>query len=126
MDDLERSKADDTTPQAITDLLKLTPEQEADAAKLSAVGVNAADIAAALELPPVQTMLFRREAERLGSPIQRLIAMGRVNGASTPQMKLHDAATTGNVQAIIALRKLQDANRFNTLVENMDNDELAF
>lgn len=116
------------TPNIIqaADITPLLPESaKEDVRKLAAVGLTAAQIAAAIELTPDVATVFINLAEVPGSAVARLIAEGRANGLATPQMKLHEAAAAGNIDAIKALHKLQKENRFIELLGYMDDDEFT-
>ncbi len=67
-----------------------------------------------------------RQIERLpGSPLALMLAAARAEGIATPQIKLQEAATAGNIDAIKELQKIQARNRFNELVNYLDDDEFT-
>lgn len=103
----------------------LTHEQKEDIAKLAACGQTPDLIATAIELPPDQSALFIALASVKGSTVNRMIAEGRANGIAAPQIKLQEAATAGNIDAIKELQRLQSENRFKELMKNMDDDEFT-
>ena len=103
----------------------LTAAEEETVMQLAAVGFLPREIAAAMEWPRERRAAFCFLADMPGSDIALLIASGRANGRADPQIKLHQAAKTGNIEAIKTLQKLQSCNRFNELINNMDNDEFA-
>lgn len=105
--------------------ITLTKEQETDILKLAAVGLQPGDIAVAVELEPRDAMMFVALSEVPGSQVSRLMAQGRAIGRSTPQLKLQEAANAGNIDAVKTLQKIQKENRYQELVNNMDNDEFA-
>lgn len=115
----------DNTPGQIPIGLALTKEHEDDILKLAAVGLSPAEIAAAVELDTRTAMLFVALAEVPGSNVSLMLARGRAIGRATPQMKLQEAANAGNIDAVKTLQKIQKENRFQELVNNMDNDEFT-
>ena len=82
--------------------------------KLAAVGFMPHEIAVSME--------WTRERR---TAISVLITAGRATGRAQPQIKLQEAAKAGNIEAIKALQNLQRTNRFNELVNNMDDDEFT-
>ncbi len=103
----------------------LTSKEEEEVLKLAAVGLMPVEIAMSMEWPRERRAAFCALANIPGSDIAVLIASGRASGRTTPQVKLQEAAAAGNVDAIRTLQKLQANNRFNELVNNMDDDEFA-
>jgi hypothetical protein len=101
----------------------LTKSEEDDVLKLAAVGMMPNDIAVALEMPLERRSLFNMLAIIPGTSINLLIAAGRANGIAMPQIKLQEAAKAGNIDAIKALQNLQARNRYNELVNHLDDDE---
>lgn len=93
--------------------------------RLAAVGMNAADIAVAMEWQPERCAAFCRLAATPGSRIAMLLAAGRVTGRAEPLAKLQEAAVVGNVDAIKALQKVQAFNRYSELINHMDEDEFT-
>lgn len=115
----------DNTPDKIPIGLALTKEHEDDILKLAAVGLSPAEIAAVVELDTRTAMLFVALAEIPGSNVSLMLARGRAIGRATQQIKLQEAATAGNIDAVKTLQKIQKENRFQELVNNMDNDEFT-
>ncbi len=120
----EPQNPDNATPQKPVGLV-LTKEHEEDIMKLAAVGLSPAEIAAAVELDTRNALLFVALAEVPGSKVSLMLAQGRAIGRATPQMKLQEAANAGNIDAVKTLQKIQKENRFQELVNNMDNDEFT-
>lgn len=106
-------------------LLTLSAEEKEDIQKLAAVGLSPAEIALSMEWPDERRFVFLTLANSHNSTIAHLIASGRASGRSIPQIKLQEAAAAGNIDAIKALQRLQANNRFNELVNNMDDDEFT-
>lgn len=104
----------------------LTSKEEEDILKMAAVGLLPVEIAVSMEnWSGERRAAFCALANIPGSDISLLIAAGRASGRITPQVKLQEAAAAGNVDAIKTLQKLQANNRFNELVNNMDEDEFT-
>lgn len=113
-----------TDPPALP-IFPLTKTEEEDVMKLAAVGFVADDIAVAMEWDRERRAMFCALATVPGSDIAILISAGRAEGRAKPQMKLQEAAAAGNIEAVKALQDLQRNNRFNELVNNMDDDEFT-
>ena len=106
--------------------MAMIPEsKKEDIRKLAAVGLSPREIVALAELTPDEATVFLTLASVPGSPVDLLLSEGRAAGVAIPQIKLQEAATAGNIDAIKALQKLQALNRFNEFLNNMDDDESA-
>lgn len=105
--------------------LPLTKGEETEVMRLAAVGFMPHEIAVSMEWPRERRAAFCVLASIPGSEISVLITAGRATGRAKPQIKLQEAATAGNIEAIKALQNLQRTNRFNELVSNMDDDEFT-
>lgn len=103
----------------------LTKAEETEVMKLAAVGFIPREIAVSMEWTRERRAAFCILANVPGSAISVLIAAGRATGRAQPQIKLQEAANAGNIEAIKALQNLQRTNRFNELVNNMDDDEFT-
>lgn len=103
----------------------LTKAEETEVMKLAAVGFMPREIAASMEWTRERRAAFCILANVPGSAISVLITAGRATGRAQPQIKLQEAAKAGNIEAIKALQNLQWTNRFNELVNNMDDDEFT-
>lgn len=101
----------------------LSKKEEDEVMQLAAVGMLPRDIAVAMEMPRNRRELFCSLSEVPGSQVNLLIAAGRANGVAMPQVKLQQAAKAGNIDAIKALQCCQALNRYNELVNNLDDDE---
>ena len=113
-----------------TDIVKypdfpLTTKEEEDVYKLASAGMRPAEIAVSMEWPPERRRAFCIIAELPGSPLALMLAAARAEGIATPQIKLQEAATAGNIDAIKELQKIQARNRFNELVNYLDDDEFT-
>lgn len=103
----------------------ISQSEEKEIMQLAAVGFMPKEIAVAMEWPREKRVAFCLLANTPGSEVAMLIASGRAIGRADPQKKLQEAATAGNIDAIKTLHKLQANNRFNELVNNMDDDEFT-
>lgn len=103
----------------------LTKKEEEDVMKLAAVGFSPTEIAVSMEWPRERRAAFCVMAKVPGSDIALLITAGKATGRAQPQIKLQEAAQAGNIEAIKTLQSLQRTNRFNELVNNMDDDEFT-
>lgn len=103
----------------------LTTKEEEDVYKLASAGMRPAEIAVSMEWPPERCRAFCIIAELPGSPLALMLAAARAEGIATPQIKLQEAATAGNIDAIKELQKIQARNRFNELVNYLDDDEFT-
>lgn len=107
------------------DLPAITNKEEEEIMKLAAVGFMPREIAVAMEWPREKRAAFCLLANSPGSEVALLIAAGKAVGRADPQKKLQEAAQAGNIDAIKTLQKLQANNRFNELVNHMDDDEFT-
>ena len=80
----------------------LTTKEEEDVYKLASAGMRSAEIAVSMEWPPERRRAFCIIAELPGSPLALMLAAARAEGIATPQIKLQEAATAGNIDAINA------------------------
>lgn len=115
-----------TDNNAVTpNLPAFTKSEEEEIMQLAAVGFMPREIAVAMEWPREKRVAFCLLANTPGSEIAMMIAAGKALGRADPQKKLQAAAQAGNIDAIKTLQKLQANNRFNELVNHMDDDEFT-
>lgn len=107
------------------DLPVISKKEEEEIMQLAAVGFMPREIAVAMEWPREKRVAFCLLANTPGSEIAMMIAAGKALGRADPQKKLQAAAQAGNIDAIKTLQKLQANNRFNELVNHMDDDEFT-
>lgn len=107
------------------DLPAITKKEEEEIMQLAAVGFMPREIAVAMEWSREKRVAFCLLANTPGSEVALLIAAGKAIGRADPQKKLQEAAKAGNIDAIKTLQKLQANNRFNELVNHMDDDEFT-
>lgn len=103
----------------------LKAEEKKVVMKMAAVGLPPVSIAAVLELSGERRFDFLMAASVPGSDVYNLIESGRATGIASPQIKLQEQAAAGNVEAIRSLQKLQEKNRFNELLAEIDDDEFV-
>lgn len=115
-----------TDNNAVTSKLPaISKKEEEEIMQLAAVGFMPREIAVAMEWPREKRAAFCLLANTPGSEVAMLIAAGKAVGRADPQIKLQEAAKAGNIDAIKTLQKLQANNRFNELVNHMDDDEFT-
>ena len=76
-----------------------------------------------LGLSPEDVGLFVRDAETVGTSVNFLIREGILVARAAPEIKLHEAAEGGNVEAIKQLEAVRKRHTFERLIEQMDDDE---
>lgn len=104
---------------------ELTRNQRDQVKSLASLGFQPREIAAALGLGGDQTRFFRAMADYPETLVASLIASGRIIGRTKSMETLKKQAEGGDLEAIKILRDVQAHNRFNDLVNMMDDDELA-
>lgn len=112
------------------DLLQGLPDWsqsvETEVMKYAALGMSPNDIGLAMEWPRNKRRVFCWLADMPGSPVAEAIAMGRINGRTTPQIKLQESAYAGNIDAAKALVDIQAKNRLASIISQLDEDEFTF
>lgn len=106
----------------VVDSIYLDAQQKEDVRRLSSLGYSPKDIAVSLGLSPEDAGLFVRDAETVGTSVNFLIREG-ILVAAAPEIKLHEAAEGGNVEAIKQLEAVRKRHTFERLIEQMDDDE---
>ena len=105
----------------VVDSIYLDAQQKEDVRRLSSLGYSPKDIAVSLGLSPEDAGLFVRDAETAGTSV--LIREGILVARAAPEIKLHEAAEGGNVEAIKQLEAVRKRHTFERLIEQMDDDE---
>lgn len=105
------------------DSIYLDAGQKEDVQRLASLGYSPKDIAVSLGLSRDETGLFVQDAGRQGTSINFLIREGILVTRAAPEIKLHEATETGNVEAIKQLEAVQKRHTFERLIEEMDDDE---
>ena len=105
------------------DSIYLDAQQKEDVRRLSSLGYSSKDIAVSLGLSPEDVGLFVRDAETVGTSVNFLIREGILVARAAPEIKLHEAAEGGNVEAIKQLEAVRKRHTFERLIEQMDDDE---
>ena len=100
----------------VVDSIYLDAQQKEDVRRLSSLGYSPKDIAVSLGL-------FVRDAETVGTSVNFLIREGILVARAAPEIKLHEAAEGGNVEAIKQLEAVRKRHTFERLIEQMDDDE---
>jgi ParB-like chromosome segregation protein Spo0J len=107
------------------ELFRPDEEQAADIKRLAALGFTAKNIAVALGLERDEMLLFLRDAATPGTAVAVLMLQAVTQTQAAPQIKLHEAAEAGNVDAVKLLQDVQRRNQFNNMIEQMDDDEFT-
>ena len=103
----------------VVDSIYLDAQQKEDVRRLSSLGYSPKDITVSLGLSLEDAGLFVRDAETVGTSVNFLILVAR----AAPEIKLHEAAEGGNVEAIKQLEAVRKRHTFERLIEQMDDDE---
>lgn len=111
--------------QLPADLFQPTEEQAEDIRRLAALGYTPVQMAAALRLYQIETLMFLRDADMPGTSVAALIRQGMIETSARPQISLHGAASSGDVDAFAELQKALRRNQFTNLLDQMDDDELT-
>ena len=107
----------------VVDSIYLDAQQKEDVRRLSSLGYSPKDIAVSLGLSLEDAGLFVRDAETVGTSVNFLIREGILVARAAPEIKLHEAAEGGNVEAIKQLEAVRKRHTFERLIEQMDDDE---
>lgn len=106
-----------------TDSLDLTGEQKNDIRRMAALGYSPEDIAGCLGLGIPERILFVYDAGIPGTAIQKLIREGVLVSQAAPEIKLHEAAEGGNLDAVKLLEEIRKRRLFENLLKDMDDYE---
>ena len=96
------------------DSLALTGEQKNDVRRMAALGYAPEDIAAYLGLDASECFLFVYDAG---------IREGVLVSRAAPEIKLHETAEDGNIDAVKLLTEIQERRLFENLLKDMDEYE---
>ena len=107
----------------VVDSIYLDAQQKEEVRRLSSLGYSPKDIAVSLGLSLEDAGLFVRDAETVGTSVNFLIREGILVARAAPEIKLHEAAEGGNVEAIKQLEAVRKRHTFERLIEQMDDDE---
>lgn len=105
------------------DSLALTEDQKKDVQRMAALGYFPGDIAASLGLNASEINLFVYDAGIPGTSVHFLIREGILVSQALPEMKLHEAAEGGNIEAIKELADVKKRRLFENLLKDMDEYE---
>ena len=107
------------------ELFRPNEEQAEDIKRLAALGFTPKKIAIAMGLERDEMLLFLRDAAVPGTAVAVLMLQAVTQTKAAPQIKLHEAAEAGNVDAIKLLQDVQLRNQFNNIIDQMDDEELT-
>ena len=105
------------------DSLALTGEQKNDVRRMAALGYAPEDIAAYLGLDASECFLFVYDAGIPGTTIRGLIREGVLVSRAAPEIKLHETAEDGTIDAVKLLTEIQERRLFENLLKDMDEYE---
>ena len=105
------------------DSLALTGEQKNDVRRMASLGYAPEDIAAYLGLDASECFLFVYDAGIPGTTIRGLIREGVLVSRAAPEIKLHEAAEDGTIDAVKLLTEIQERRLFENLLKDMDEYE---
>lgn len=109
----------------VVDSIYLEEEQKEDVQRLASLGYTPQNIAISLGLSRDDTALFIADAGKAGTSVNFLIREGLLVTRAAPEIKLHEAAETGNVEAIKQLETIQRRHTFERLIDQIDDDEFS-
>ena len=101
------------------DSLALTGEQKNDVRRMASLGYAPED----LGLDASECFLFVYDAGIPGTTIRGLIREGVLVSRAAPEIKLHEAAEDGNIDAVKLLTEIQERRLFENLLKDMDEYE---
>ena len=100
----------------VVDSIYLDAQQKEDVRRLSSLGYSPKDITVSLGLSLEDAGLFVRDAETVGTSVNFLIREGILVARAAPEIKLHEAAEGGNVEAIKQLEAVRKRHTFERLI----------
>lgn len=102
----------------------MIPEEKlGDIKAYAAAGLSAADIAASVGMVPGVARVFVELADEPGSPVSQLLQSARAGADAEAVKALLKSAGLGDAESLKLLVELRERNRFNELIQNMDDDE---
>ncbi len=105
------------------DLFFVDPEQRDDVKRLASLGYAPIEIAVSLGLTKEDTANFIADADRPGTTVAQLIKEGLLVTKAAPEVKLHEVAEAGNVDAIKELHIVHFRHTYTRTLMEMDEDE---
>ena len=106
------------------DLFFVDPEQRDDVKRLASLGYRPTEIAVALGLEGEDALNFIKDAGTPGATAFQLIKEGILVTKAAPEVKLHEAAEAGNVDAIKELNIVNFRHAYNRMIDEMDDDNM--
>lgn len=100
-------------------------QQQEDVRRLASLGYSPKEMAVSLGLSREEAEIFVRDSETAGTAVNFLIWEGILVARAAPEIKLHEAAESGNVEAVKQLEAMRKRHAFERLIEQMDDDELG-
>ena len=105
------------------DSLALTGEQKNDVSPTGRLRYSSAADLIYLGLDASECFLFVYDAGIPGTTIRGLIREGVLVSRAAPEIKLHEAAEDGNIDAVKLLTEIQERRLFENLLKDMDEYE---
>lgn len=105
------------------DGMEFTKEQCTEIQRLAALGHRAKDIAMYLGLDTAMRSWFVMQAAIADSGVSNLIKEGILVSRATPEIKLHEAAENGNLDAIKQLNDIRKWRNYVNCIEDIDDNE---
>ncbi len=105
------------------DSLFLTEEERVKVPRMAALGYCPEDIAIYIGLRESHIHSFVLDAGIPGTTVWGLIREGRLYSRAKPEMKLHEAAESGDIDAIKQLAAVREQRVFEELLKDMDEYE---
>jgi len=102
----------------------LDEDQRNEVMRMSALNYTAQDIAIYLELGIMGIKQFEMDAITPYTDIWLLIRKGKLSNQVAPELKLQTLAEEGNITAYQELAKLSRQKNFETIVKQLDEDEI--
>lgn len=110
--------------QALQNTLQLDDNQKQDVRRLAALGYRDSQMPALLGLDIRQSEEFICLAGKPGTEVAELIREGLLTTQAAPEVKLHELAESGDIDAIKELVTIQRRHKFDRIIEAMDDDEI--
>ena len=99
-------------------------EQREDVKRLASLGYRPAEIAVSLGLSGEDAQNLIKDAGTPGTTVFQLIREGILVTKAAPEVKLHEAAEAGNVDAIKELNIVNFRHAYNQMIDDMDADNI--
>jgi hypothetical protein len=109
----------------MTERIHLEDDQKMDVQRMASLGYSTVDMSMSIGLSPEDSMKFIQDSMDSSSLVYYLIRQGLLVSRAAPEIKLHEAAETGDVDAIKQLESMRRRHAYEKIISDMDNDEFA-